>query len=239
MASGSQTGGSDIGSGGNSGFQKPPGQRQQERMVMQDRLAKGFVMFTLACLVLLAGFVGYMRYDEYVEPNMPYFVCCIPSVIIAIVLIFFGFATRWTVVRRSSYRPTQPLAPDFTKTSGPSRSDTPGDSTARGDLPRRSTDAGGKPKKGGGAKKIHRRELAPSGISYTEPEYRSSKEVTPGEIAHKREQVQEFIDSLDEQYKDGLLMDETYQGLKNKHQRELLELEKQERMMAERKKRKD
>ena len=51
------------------------------------------------------------------------------------------------------------------------------------------------------------------------------------QIRTQRKHIREFIDDLDEQYKEGLLMEESYTALKNKNQRELRELEIKESLL--------
>jgi hypothetical protein len=81
-----------------SGLAAPPSPQTAAR----DRLAKGLVLFVMAVLVIIAGVIGYIKYDELVEPNIPVFVCCVPSIVIASALIFFGVARRGTTFRYSA-----------------------------------------------------------------------------------------------------------------------------------------
>ena len=45
-----------------------------------------------AVVIVLAGAIGTLKYDEYIKPFLPWFICCLPSVILALVIVFIGFA---------------------------------------------------------------------------------------------------------------------------------------------------
>jgi hypothetical protein len=185
---------------------------------MQDRLARGFVLFTLASLILVAGFVGYLKYDEYVAPNMRIFVCCVPASVVAAVLMFFGIASRWTVVRRTSYQPLRSGTAYTDKTSPTSTAKKSGDELEK------------KTEAHHGARKIHKRELVDSSEVSADSGKLDYSTFTQKDFEAKRKSLQEYMENLSEQYKEGLLMDETYQMLKQKYQAEQSELEKQQKL---------
>lgn len=188
----------------------------QTKLVVQENIARGFVLFVLAALVLLAGWVGYLKYDDLVKPNMPIFVCCLPSVIIAIVLVFFGFARRWTLVRRTSFN------------AGPSMSrGTAGPGTVSGGsgFPEATPVKNSRHR----AKKIHKREAVPPQHGGLMEELEPLRLHTFDEVEEKRIKVKRFLEDLKEQYKDGLLMEETYNMLHSKYTRELKKLDEMKR----------
>jgi hypothetical protein len=187
------------------------GQPDSSGNLARDRRAKGLVILVLTTLVLIAGIVGYVRYDELVEPHLPVYVCCLPSAIIAFALIFFGFITRFTIVRRAPLRPApeQPVSPE------PSR-----------------------PPAGQhqGARKIHKRELTGTPEGAVKGRSEKVEKLSASELAAKKKKVEEFISDLDNQFKDGLLMEESYRMLQNKYKNELAALERMERELEARKK---
>jgi hypothetical protein len=175
-------------------------------VALNERTARGFVLFVIALIVLIAGYVGYVQYEELIEPNLPVFVCCVPSALIAAVLLFFAFARRWTVVRRVDQRPPRQIEQEPVIKQNINNGVWTID------------EKGNKP----GAKKIHRRKIADDDgdTSLSTP-----TTVQKSEIALKKKNLENYMVDLDTQYKEGLLMEETYQTLKGKSIDELKELE--------------
>jgi len=186
-----------------------------QRDAGRDRVVKGFVLFVFAALVIFAGIIGYIKYDDIVEPNMPVFVCCVPSVIIASILIFFGVARRWTMVRYSVPAP-QPV----NRGTVPTQGSPPEGPTKDTELPPGRT----------GARKIRRRE--PSQENVNQPGATSEHnddDRESSDVERNRRNLQKVLVDLKEQYKDGLLSDDAYRSLKNKYSLELQELEMRKR----------
>jgi hypothetical protein len=159
----------------------------------QDRnlLWQGLVFYFTAILVVTFGVLGYLTYDEYIEPNLNIFVCCIPSIIIAIILIFFGFSTRMNVIR-TVRQPQVIIRKVSDQHKDPEVVDIDGKTVKVED-----------PVINKGLKK------------YQAPKY------TKEELIQKKENLSDFITNLEEQHKSGLLYDETYLELKTKYQIEL------------------
>ncbi|MCK5561440.1 MAG: hypothetical protein KAJ51_12630 [Thermoplasmata archaeon] len=159
-------------------------------------LWQGVLLYFGAVLVITLGIIGYLEYETLIEPNLNVFVCCVPSIIIAAILIFFGFATRMNVVR-AVRRPgtiVRDYAPDPKSRQGmdkPVRVARRADVGRVGDLKR-----------------------------YQSPN------VTKEELVRKKDNLTDFIKNLDEQHNSGLLFDETYLELKSKYQYELNDLNK-------------
>lgn len=181
-----------------------------ERALARDRMAKGFVMFVLAMFVLIVGLVGYFTYEDYVKPNMPVFVCCIPSVIVAVALMFFGYARRWSMVRQVRYVPVGPPPPGGFS-----------DVKLEPEHSRRK------------ARKVHTRELAGIEKDHVSARPRQTRPVSIKKLVERQKKIRKFLEDLDEQYKDKLLMEETYVALKEKNLRELRDLKEQEKMLEE------
>ena len=151
----------------------------------------GIFLYFIALLAITLGIIGYLEYDNLVEPNMNIFVCCVPSIIIAAILIFLGFATRMNVIRTVG----QPRV--MMRGHGPTTQKVTGD------------DAGqAKQARDPGAQRT-------AGLKKYQPSVRSQKE-----LISKRDNLSAFIKNLEEQHKSGLLFDEAYFELKNKYELE-------------------
>jgi hypothetical protein len=210
------------GKGTDPGLHVPPPIRSKspdEKIRPRSNIA-GFLKLVTVVVILLAGIIGYLKYDEYVEPNLPVYVCCLPSAIVALALIFWGSQSGRTQVRQGNYRPTRPVHREGSKT------DIDQVDEFRKGAHKTSNN------KGHGAKKIHRRELVMPVNEHSVEEGKPFSQLGSAEREEKREKLQAFIYSLKEQYKEGLLMEETYQMLSNKYKRELSELEKKERIIT-------
>jgi hypothetical protein len=160
---------------------------KQERNI----LWQGLLLYFIAILVVTFGVLGFLTYDEYVEPNLSIFICCIPSIIVAIILIFFGFSTRMNVVRAVRQPDVMVKRVQMQDT----REDVVDISGKRVNI--------NAPVKNKEMKK------------YQVPKF-SQKD-----LIQKKNNLSDFIKNLDEQHKSGLLFDETYLELKTKYQLEL------------------
>jgi hypothetical protein len=185
-----------------SGSPIPPGQSQVPKKIVRaapvkrDRniLWQGLLLYLGAISVLAFGFIGYWTYEDYVEPNLKIFVCCVPSIVIALILIFFGFSTRVNMVR--SVRQPQVIVRKVPMQDQDLQIvDVDGKMVTPSRLPSDSSNEGLK--------------------KYQVPT------VSKDELILKKDNLSEFIRNLDEQHKSGLLYDETYLELKTKYQFEL------------------
>jgi hypothetical protein len=148
---------------------------------------RGMLFFLIALLVLMFGGIGYLEYDRLVKPYLSIFVCCIPAIILAAVLIFFGFATKFTTIRKVHIqKPAQLPREQIIDMTKPGR-----DFDGRG-------------------------RMAGDGLKKFEP-----TQLSPDEIKAQMKNLNQFLNDLDEQHKDGLIMDNVYLNLKNKYQHEL------------------
>ena len=175
------------------GQPSPPKKILRAGPSIRDRslLWQGLVLYLSAIIVVTFGVVGFLLYDEYVEPHLNIFVCCIPSIIVAIILIFFGFSTRMNVIR--TVRQPQVIIKKVPEQDKPPEVVDIDGKTVKIDIP----------VDGMGMKK------------YQTPKF------TKEELVKKKINISDFIKNLDEQHKSGLLYDETYLELKTKYQIEL------------------
>ncbi len=150
---------------------------------------KGLIFFLLALLVLCAGFIGYLEYDRLVKPYFEIYFCCIPAMIIAVILLFFGFATRVSTIHNLRFRSKGP--PPTTDRTEPYASNE-----------KEILDSSG------------RRKYEPTTLTKTD-------------LTTQKQNLVNFLKDLDDQNKDGLIMDSTYINLKNKYKRELSSLNTQ------------
>ena len=171
--------------------------------------AKGLLFLLLAIFVLVLGFVGYLEFDRLVEPYMDIYLCCIPAIIIAGILIFFGFAARVTTVSTMKFR--RRASPGYDRPDFPMHGPGPGTEPAGDDLAAR----GPKPDQ-------DFMDLTQS-TSYTGDKFRKFEAEVPtkSELHSQKQNLKQFLSDLDEQHRDGLIMDGTYFNLRNKYNREL------------------
>ena len=101
---------------------------------------------------------------------MPFFVCCVPSALLASALLFFGFARRWTIVKRVD------LTPHRETTSGGTRG-------SDEDVPRRT----------GKARKIRTREYVTADGAGGSTGPRQTRPVSREQIRTQRKHIREFI----------------------------------------------
>lgn len=185
-----------------SGSPIPPAEIQGPKKILKagpvkrarNILWQGLLLYFAAILVFTFGVIGYLTYEDYVEPNMKIFVCCVPSILIAIILIFFGFSTRINVVK--SVRQPQVIVRKVPmQDQDPQIVDSNGKTVKIGRLPSDS------------AVERLKKYQAPT--------------VSKDELMQKKDNLNDFIKNLDEQHKSGLLYDEAYLELKTKYQFEL------------------
>lgn len=160
-------------------------------------LWQGVLLYFGAVIVITLGVIGYLEYENLIEPNLNVFVCCVPSIIIAAILIFFGFASRMNVVR--AVRQPRTIVQGY-----PPEARDPSQDMARPVRVARRADVG----RVGDLKRYQ------------------SPNVTKEELVRKKDNLTDFIKNLDEQHKSGLLYDETYLELKSKYNYELNDLNK-------------
>jgi hypothetical protein len=172
---------------------------KQER----NLLWQGLLLYFVAILVVTFGILGYLTYNDYVKPYLSVFVCCIPSIIVAIILVFFGFSTRMNVVR--AVRQPEVFIKKVPETG---RQDEVVDISGK-------TVNISTPVKNKGLRK------------YQTPRF--SRE----ELMQKKDNLIDFIKNLDEQHKSGLLFDETYLELKTKYQLELNDINNKLKIIKE------
>jgi hypothetical protein len=169
---------------------------------------RGFVFFLLAIIILFIGLFGYLEYDRLIKPYMREYLCCVPAVILAGLLFFLGFASRTTIVRKVN-------VPQSSKQN-----------TAMYTENQRSTDHIGqdhilknRDTEPGSDQRIPSTSIPRDGLKPYVP-VASSKD----ELSAQQKNILQFLKNLDEQHKDGLIMDGAYFGLKNKYRRELANL---------------
>ena len=168
---------------------------QQPRAIRYYIGPRGLIFFLLAILVLISGTIGYLEYDRLVEPYIEFYICCLPAGIIAGILLFFGFATRVTTVRRVTVqKPADKIRGE--RLNGVDNRE--GSAKIGGD---RGFEPGFRPDSG-------MRKFQPKDISYTEL------------LAQKRS-LEQFMKNLDEQHRDNLITRDVYLNLKLKYRREL------------------
>jgi len=172
---------------------------------------RGIFFIILALLALIAGFIGYIEYDKYVKPNLDVFICCLPAVILAIILFFLGFATRFSTVRRVTLsKPVTQLSKDLrSKRNLQKEVDSQSDKD-----PDRSKDK--QKATEGEYRSDSMRNIKNNGMVKYEPMDNNFEELNS-----QKKNLKLFLRNLDEQHNDGLIMDNVYLNLKNKYKQEL------------------
>jgi hypothetical protein len=157
---------------------------------------RGIIFYILAVLVLFFGVIGYVEYERLVVPYMRYYICCLPAGIIAGILLFFGFASRVTTLRRvhvpANVQREQSQNSDAK--SSQNQTNVTGDNTMDGT---RDSDR-------------------VSGLRKYEP-----VEITKDDLVAKKRNLQQFLKNLDEQHQDRLITSNVYLSLKAKYHHEL------------------
>jgi hypothetical protein len=170
---------------------------------------RGFIFFLLAMIVLVIGFVGYLEYEQIVEPYIKEYLCCLPAFILAIILIFLGFTSQITTVRRVQVQEPGKQAP---AQSPRPKSPEPG-----------STDPGVSKSAGSNVFKDVEVQQTTSksqdGLRKFEPDG-----IGKDELLAQKKNIQQFLNNLDDQHKDKLIMDGVYLGLKKKYKTELINI---------------
>ncbi len=175
---------------------------------------RGLIFFFLAMIVLLFGLVGYLEYDRLVEPYMREYLCCLPAIILACILFFLGFATRITTIRQVRFqRPIPPKSQDDLYKTKVTRMDKEKVIDVEAIEPEKIKERKAKFQTGFNDK------IKEDGLRKFEPET-----VTRSELISQKRNLLQFLKNLDEQYKDGLIMQSVYKGLKNKYKTELYEI---------------
>ncbi len=182
----------------------PKKAKQNTPMIQYSIGFRGVFFLILGISVLLFGFVGYLEYDRLVKPYFREFICCVPTFILALILFFLGFATRISTVRQVKQK----------KPSGKIIED-------------QSIDRG---------KIVEEKDIKES-MKTPPVEEKTTKFILKDDLQRgqrlssidndlttQRKEILQFLKSLDEQYKDGLIMDGAYFSLKNKYRRELSNL---------------
>ena len=161
---------------------------------------RGFIFFLLALLVLGMGFIGFLEYERLVKPFLKIFICCIPAIIIAAILFFFGFATRITTVQNVKFR----RRPRSSKNGADNV--TPGRFRSK---PGIQEDLGSSEVEINSGSEL--RKYIPPTASKTE-------------LMSQKENLVNFLKDLDDQHRDKLIMDSTYINLRTKYRHELNDL---------------
>jgi hypothetical protein len=169
---------------------------------------RGFVFFLLAIIVIFIGLFGYLEYDRLIKPYMREYLCCVPAVILAGLLFFLGFASRTTVVRKVNI--PQP---------GTQNQNISLDNQGSVDHLRQGPVIGDKDAGPIKNRRIPTPSMPDDGLKPYKP-----IAPTKDELVAQKKNILQFLKSLDEQHKDGLIMDGAYFGLKNKYRRELANL---------------
>lgn len=170
---------------------------QKPSMVRYYIGPRGIIFYLLAVLVLFFGVIGYVEYDRLVVPYMRYYICCLPAGIIAGILLFFGFASRVTTLRRIHVPPN---APRDQKSNG--------DDATSGQS---QTEMGGEKWMDGTQGSSHG-----SGLRKYKP-----TEISKDDLIAKKRNLQQFLNNLDEQHRDRLITSNVYLSLKTKYHHEL------------------
>jgi hypothetical protein len=192
----------------NSDVPKPLPRTPEKGKARYSISPRGFVFFLLAIIVLFMGLFGYLEYDRLIKPYMREFLCCVPAVILAGLLFFLGFASRTTVVRKVNIRQPSKLDQTMYKEDRNTRDQMGHEKTiSNKDADLRLDQI------------IQSTTVKSDGLKPYSPSAPSKNEL----FAQKKNILQ-FLKNLDEQHKDGLIMDGAYFGLKSKYRRELANL---------------
>lgn len=189
--------------------QKPPQSVSPVRIIREPHTMqyyigpRGLIFYLLAILILSVGAIGYLRYESYVKPYLEVYICCIPTAILAGILIFFGFATRVTTVRKVQVQ--RPAA----RMEQPGHYTKPLDGNLEPDMTKPVTGAHKRPTK------VRGNEPGTTMHRYEPP--RISKD----ELMAQKRNLAQFLKNLDEQHRDGLIMNDVYYNLQNKYKQEL------------------
>jgi hypothetical protein len=157
------------------------------------------------------------------------FLCCLPAIILACILFFLGFATRFSTVRQIRFqRPIPPQNRDNLYKSRVTRMDK-----------ERVIDVEPIETKNAeyNKNKFHtgfNGTFREDGLRKFEPET-----VNVSELNSQKRNLLQFLKNLDDQYKDGLIMQGVYKGLKNKYKRELFNINMKLKSMKSDKKKND
>lgn len=177
---------------------------------------RGLIFILLAFSVLSVGFIGYVEYDKYVKPNLDFFICCLPAVILAIILFFLGYATRFSTVRRVTLsKPVTQSSKDLKRKRDHQKEVDSKDDFKSGGLNEKQKDSGGE------FKSDNSRNIKTNGMIKYEPKNNNIEE-----LISQKKNLKLFLRNLDEQHNDGLIMDNVYFNLKNKYTHELTILNK-------------
>jgi len=60
------------------------------------------LLFILGFIAIVAGIAGALRYEQWIEPNVELFICCVPGIVVGLILIFFSLLFRLAFVRGTS-----------------------------------------------------------------------------------------------------------------------------------------
>ena len=179
----------------------------------------GWIFFFLAVLILFFGFFGYLEYDRIVKPYFKEYICCLPAIILAGLLFFFGFASRVTTIRQVNLTRTNLSTKQRSDTFQDTKNNSETGATSANIIP--PTQHGDNIS--GELDKMTENSIKSNstiGLKKFEPD-----NLTRAELVSQKRNLVQFLKNLDEQYKDGLLMENVYMGLKNKYNHELLGLD--------------
>ena len=174
----------------------------QNKRVSYSIGPRGWIFVILGILVLILGSVGYLEYDRLVKPYMREFLCCIPAFIIALILFFLGFATRVTTLRQVKYN-----KPNNVEKSQPNKNQ----QASNGTLSNKNGSKPSEPKDS----------IIDNNLSVDSLRPYKPKETSNDDLILQKKSVLQFLKNLDEQHREGLIMDGVYFSLKNKYRREL------------------
>lgn len=174
---------------------------------------RGLIFFLLGLLVLFIGFVGYLEYNRLVKPYIEFYICCLPAIVLAGLLFFIGFASKITTIRQVQIQRPRPLPPDedIIDLTKPDVSNN------------RQTDLGKPSGSLGKTSDISRRRPGTTSRGYFGDGLRKyePEQVTEEELKAQKRNLVQFLKDLDDQHRDGLLMDGVYLNLKTKYKQEL------------------
>jgi hypothetical protein len=155
----------------------------------------------LAVLIIFLGVIGYVEYERLVRPYLNFYICCLPAAIIAGLLIFLGFSSRVTSVRRFQIQP-----PTQSGSAGSAESVQKTHDHGHGDFSE--TEVG-----------IH----DSTSVSTSQNQLRKYEpdNFSQEDLLAKKRNLQQFLNNLDEQHRDRLINSNVYLSLKAKYHHEL------------------
>ncbi len=176
---------------------------------------KGLIFYLLAVLVICLGVIGYLKYDNIVKPYLEIYICCLPAAILAGILIFFGFATRISTVRKIHVqKPARmPDTPRYSK--GPRTTLEPKEFDSNARASGEATESQSGPIRG-----TMRRD--------------DSLNLSHDELMAQKKSLTQFLTNLEEQKNDGLIMNDVYLNLKSKYNQELAGLNTRIKLLSKR-----